>query len=147
MKQRRYPKLRAATLALVALVTVAPQAPAADATLFARLGGVAGLQTIVEEFTQVVLDDERINFTFGDIDIARFKQLLYDQLCELSGGPCRYTGRDMLTSHAKLSIDDAQFNALAEDLYVAMERVRVGYRTQNELMALLAPMQRDIVRQ
>ena len=116
-------------------------------SLYAKLGGKAGLNVIVNEFTQLVTDDPRINFTFADIDLDKFKALLSEQLCELSGGPCKYTGRDMHAAHVKLAIDNAQFNALAEDLYEAMERVRIPYRVQNQLMALLAPMQRDIVNQ
>ena len=52
----------------------------------------------------------------------------------------------MRTAHAKLNLTNAQFNALAEDLYLALDRVRVPYRLQNKLIAMLAPMQRDIVK-
>jgi hemoglobin len=72
--------------------------------------------------------------------------LLYEQLCQLSGGPCRYTGRDMRSAHQKLQITTAQFNALAEDLYLALGHSGVPYRLQNKLMAKLAPMKRDIVK-
>jgi hypothetical protein len=58
---------------------------------------------------------------------------------------CR-VDRDMRTAHAKLPITNAQFNALTEDLYIAFERVDVSYSLQNEMIALLAPMQRDIVK-
>jgi hemoglobin len=89
--------------------------------------------------------DDRLNFTFADADMGKFKKLLFEQLCELSGGPCRYTGRDMRTSHAKLKLRTAEFNALAEDLYIALGKAGVAYRQQNRLMALLAPLQRQIV--
>jgi hemoglobin len=75
-----------------------------------------------------------------------FKIRLYSQLCNLSGGGCAYTGRDMHTAHSKLDITNAEFNALTEDLYKAMDRVGVSYRVQNKLVALLAPMQKDIVK-
>jgi hypothetical protein len=52
----------------------------------------------------------------------------------------------MKTAHAKLNINNAQFNALAEDLYFALGKAGVAYRQQNRLMALLAPMQHDIVK-
>jgi hemoglobin len=51
----------------------------------------------------------------------------------------------MRTSHAKLKINNAEFNALAEDLYISLSRAGVPYRLQNKLMALLAPMQHEIV--
>ena len=94
----------------------------------------------------LIFQDERINFAFAQTDLTKFKHLLYTQLCELAGGPCIYDGRDMRTAHAKLPISNAQFNALTEDLYIAFDRVGVRYALQNEMIALLAPMQRDIVK-
>jgi hemoglobin len=121
------------------------QARAAKATLFESMGGEDVLRTTVDRFAELLVADDRLNFTFADADMAKFKKLLFEQLCELSGGPCRYTGRDMRTSHAKLKLRTAEFNALAEDLYIALGKAGVAYRQQNKLMALLAPLQRQIV--
>jgi hemoglobin len=118
----------------------------AGPTLFERLGGEAKLKATVEEFTNIVLADERINFTFAESDVNKFKRLLYEQFCALADGPCKYTGSDMHEAHAKLNINNAQFNALAEDLYIAFDHEHVPYRLQNKLMVLLAPMQRDVVK-
>jgi hemoglobin len=104
------------------------------------------MRATVDEFANIILADERINFTFAEANLDKFKQLLFEQLCELTDGPCRYTGRDMRTAHAKLNLTNAQFNALAEDLYQAFDREQVPYRLQNEVIALLAPMQHDIVK-
>jgi hemoglobin len=130
-------KLVFVAMTLVALTATGGMADAADSTLFAAMGGEGVLKAAV---------DDRINFTFADTNISKFKQLLYDQLCELSGGPCHYAGRDMHTAHAKLKITTAEFNALAEDLYLALGKAGVAYRQQNKLMALLAPMKRQIVK-
>ena len=119
---------------------------AAQSTLFDAMGGEPVLKASVDRFADIVEADDRINFTFAETDISKFKQLLYEQLCELSGGPCHYSGRDMRTAHAKLKITTAEFNALAEDLYLALGKSGVAYRQQNRLMALLAPMQRQIVK-
>jgi hemoglobin len=118
----------------------------AGPTLYERIGGEAKLKATVDEFTNIVLADDRINFTFASADLEKFKRLLFEQLCALTHGPCKYTGRDMRAAHAKLNINSAQFNALAEDLYSAFDRVHVPYRLQNEVMAMLAPMQRDVVK-
>lgn len=119
---------------------------AAEEPLFFRMGGEAKLKGAVDELVPILLADARINFAFAQTDMNKFKHLLYTQLCELSGGPCIYDGRDMRTAHAKLPISNAHFNALTEDLYVALDRVGVSYALQNQLVALLAPMQRDIVK-
>jgi hemoglobin len=118
----------------------------AEETLFVRMGGEAKLKPAVDELVVVMLEDERVNFVFAQTDLTKFRRLLYTQLCELAGGPCIYDGRDMRTAHARLPITNAQFNALTEDLYIAFERVGVSYSLQNQMVALLAPMQRDIVK-
>ncbi len=133
----------AVTLTLTA-VLAGLTAAAGDATLFSAMGGERVLHDAVDRFSDLVVADDRINFSFAEANMAKFKQLLYEQLCELSGGPCHYTGRDMHTAHAKLHVNTAQFNALAEDLYIALGKAGVSYRQQNRLMALLAPMRREI---
>jgi hemoglobin len=117
----------------------------ADNTLFNDIGGEAKLKHVVDELVEVMLADERVNFTFANTDIPKFKHLIYTQLCELAAGPCIYDGRTMKAAHEKLPITNAMFNALTEDLYIAFDRVGVPYRVQNRMIALLAPMQKDVV--
>jgi hemoglobin len=117
----------------------------AEESLYAQIGGEPKLRAAVDKLVEIMLVDERINFTFAETDLAKFKGLLYDQICELAGGPCKYTGRDMIESHKKLNTTNEQFNALAEDLYKAFDSVGVPYRLQNRVMALLAPMQPQVV--
>ena len=136
------PIVRGLPLVLLMLATAAHASP----TLYERIGGEAKLKATVDEFTNLILADDRINFTFADSDMNKFKKLIFEQLCEITQGPCKYTGRDMHEAHAKLNLNNAQFNALAEDLYIAFDRVHVPYRVQNQVIALLAPMQRDVVK-
>ena len=132
--------------ALILAASLVQPSAAGNGSLFDSIGGEPVLKSVVNEFTNIVIDDDRINFTFAQSDLDKFKRLLFEQLCEITGGPCHYSGRDMRTAHAKLKIDDAEFNALAEDLYIAFEHAHVPYRLQNKVMALLAPMHRDIVK-
>jgi len=131
--------------AVLALGTVA-QAGTGDLTLFDRMGGEAKMRAAMHEFVVIILADDRINFTFANTDLKKFEELLYEQMCNLSQGGCKYTGRDMYTAHAKLNITNAEFNALTEDLYEAFDHVHVPYRLQNKLVAMLAPMQHDVVK-
>lgn len=116
-----------------------------DDIQFQALGGHAGIQNIATELVSIVLLDSRIKQTFKDVDTDRLKAKLAEQFCVLSGGPCKYTGKDMTTIHDGLSITNAQFNALAEDLQIAMEKYQIAAGVQNKLLAKLAPMQREIV--
>jgi hemoglobin len=140
-----YPRGCVARLVAVSALVLMSAGARADKTLYASMGGETVLRSAVDHFADNVQTDDRINFTFAEADMLKFKKLIFEQLCNLSGGPCKYTGRDMRTSHAKLNINNAEFNALAEDLYIALDQAGVPYRLQNKLMALLAPMQHQIV--
>ena len=118
--------------------------PPVDA-FFDGLGGKSGIQKMVEQFMQIVLADERIKAQFTEADVPRLKEKLAQQFCELSGGPCQYSGKPMNVIHDGLHITLAQFNALAEDLQLAMAQQAIPNRIQNKLVARLAPMQRVIV--
>jgi hemoglobin len=132
-------------IGLVAMACVSVGARAADSSLYDAFGGRDGLVKIVDDATNTWTSDPRIKDTFNDINLVRFKKLLVDQLCELTGGPCVYKGRDMYKSHKGLHLDEAEFNALVEGLQDAMDRANVSTWSQNKLLALLAPMERDVV--
>lgn len=127
-----------------AVALAAPARAAADAT-FHGLGGKPGIRKIVDTLVPLLLADPRIKESFTDIDMKNLALRLEEQFCQLSGGPCQYKGKDMTEIHDGLNITVAEFNALAEDLQLAMERNGVAPRFQNKLLAKLAPMQRDIV--
>ncbi len=109
------------------------------------LGGQAGIKTIVGALVPLMLADPRIKESFRDIDMKHVAMRLEEQFCELSGGPCTYRGKDMTEIHDGLNVTNAQFNALAEDLQLAMDRAGVATSTQNKLLAKLAPMQKTVV--
>jgi hemoglobin len=133
--------MRAIILAVALLLTAAP----ARAALFDDLGGEAGIGHIVSLATARFLGDPRIAATFGNTNMDRFQRMLTAQLCQVAAGPCVYKGHDMVAAHHGLDINQAQFNALVEDLQDAMTASGVAYHAQNRLLALLAPMQRDVV--
>lgn len=139
-------RVRRTVVAALLIAALNAAGAARSAPLFVKMGGEPVLRSAVDRFAEIVEADDRINFTFAETEIPKFKELLFEQLCEISGGPCRYSGRDMRTAHAKLNITNAEFNALAEDLYLGLAKAGVPYRLQNKLMALLAPMQRQIVK-
>jgi hemoglobin len=116
-------------------------------SLYERLGGLPYIQAVVDDFTANVAADNRINQRFAKTDIPVLKKLLVDQICEATGGPCKYTGRDMKTTHKGMNITDPEWNALVEDLVKTLDKYKVPEKEKNELLALLAPMKPDIVGQ
>ena len=121
----------------------APADPALK-PVFDQFGGVAGLTALMDDFMVGLLADARLNVFFQNADQARIKAHLVEQFCVILGGPCSYGGRDMKTTHEGLNIDRQQFNALVEDLQVAMSKRGIPFRAQNQLLAKLAPMHREI---
>ncbi|MFC0679323.1 group 1 truncated hemoglobin [Lysobacter korlensis] len=113
--------------------------------VFEDFGGEAGLTALMDEFMVVMLADPRMRPFFENTDQPRVKRQLVEQFCAILGGGCTYTGRDMKSAHAGLKIDRADFNALVEDLQVAMDRKGVPFRSQNKLLAVLAPMHREMI--
>lgn len=135
----------ASRLGAAALAAALLAAPARAGTLFDDLGGRPGLTRIADGMLQRVQADPRIKDKFDDANIERLQGLLMLQFCAVSGGPCRYPGRNMRAAHADLNLAPRHFNALVEDLQDAMDAQGVPFRTQNRLLALLAPMHRDVV--
>jgi len=120
---------------------------AKEQTLYQRLGGKEAITAVVDDFVARVAADNRINSFFATTDIPRLKRLLVEQICQVSGGPCTYTGRDMKTAHKGMGITDADFNALVEDLIATLDQFKVPAQEKNELLAALGPMRSDIVGQ
>ena len=135
----------AAMILWSAATPAAAQTTAAGDAVFQQFGGKAGIDKVVADFLPLLLADERIKEVFKDADMDRLGVLLAEQFCNLTGGPCKYSGKSMQESHSDMHISNAQFNALAEDLQFAMEKNNIANSAQNKLIAKLAPMQRAIV--
>jgi hemoglobin len=138
-------------LAALAILAVAFTATTAEATfmhkrsLYERLGGKRAIVAVVDDFVGNVAADKRINRFFANTDIPRLKRRLVEQICAGTGGPCVYRGRSMKAAHRGLGIQNRHFNALVEDLGKTLNKFRVPEREQKELVAILAPMRKDIV--
>lgn len=125
--------------------TTATQTATAATSLYERLGGEEAITAVVTEFLAIVAADSRINGFFANTDLERLKRLLVEQIGEASGGPQKYSGRDMKTAHAGLEITKADFDALVEDLVKALDKFNVGEMEKGELLSVLGPMESDIV--
>ena len=116
-----------------------------ESTLYQRLGRKDAIVAVVDDFVGNVAADKRINGYFATTNIPRLKQMLVDQICAGTGGPCTYTGRDMKAAHAGMGVNDAAFNALVEDLVKTLDKFKVPAKEKGELLGILGPMKSDIV--
>jgi hemoglobin len=92
-----------------------------------------------------VAADARINKRFANADIPRLKTKLVEQICEASGGPCKYTGATMLDAHRGMNVTDAEFTALVEDLVKSLDKFKVPSQEKTELLTALGGMKSQIV--
>ena len=94
-------------------------------SLYERLGAKDSITAVVDTFVAKVGGDKRINGYFASTDLTKLKRHLVNQICEASGGPCKYTGRTMKQTHAGM-VTDATFGALVEDLVAALDHHKSG---------------------
>jgi len=134
------------------VVSDAGAEPSADdaappATLYERLGGKDGVASVVDLFSKNLLADPRVNKLFKKTkdNLDHFKSALGDQICQIAGGPCEYSGKNMKDAHKGMGITDAQFDAVVEDLKLALDEKGVSEQDKSELFAAIAPTKADIV--
>nr|WP_315488377.1 group 1 truncated hemoglobin [uncultured Rhodoferax sp.] len=118
---------------------------ATNSALFDSFGGKAGLVKLMDGFMVGLLADPRTGPHFKPANQQRIKEQLVDQFCMVMGGPCVYKGADMKSSHEAMDITKGDFNALVEVLQRSMDAQGIPFGAQNQLLAKLAPMHRDVI--
>lgn len=119
-----------------------------EPSLYKRLGGREGIATVVDAFVANLVADARVNARFKGLQppaVFKLKSNLSDQICDATGGPCSYLGRDMKTTHAGMNIAESEWSATVENLVKALDKHKAGAREKSELLGLLGPMKSDIV--
>jgi hemoglobin len=118
-------------------------------SLYVRLHGEEGLRKIVDDFVDKVVASENIREMhkkhFREGDVAGLKRKLLDQLGEATGGPEKYSGKNMKDAHQGLGITDADFDALVDSLKTALEQNHVGKAEQDELLGMLGSLRKEVV--
>lgn len=125
-----------------------------DASLYQRLGGEPAIKAVVDDFVGRAASDPKVNFTRKGTtaewqatpeNVAHLKAKLVEFIAVAAGGPQKYTGRRMKSSHAGMKITNAEFNALAADLKASLDKFNVPAREQSELLAAVEGTRKDIV--
>jgi hemoglobin len=114
-------------------------------TLYSRLGGPNGVAAIAAALIDRAAGDPALGRSFKDTNLERIKKLLAEQLCDLTGGSCRYSGDSMKEVHAGLHISQAEFYTMVDMLREILKGRHVDLASTNQLLRLLAPMKQDIV--
>ncbi|KGE02661.1 group I truncated hemoglobin [Pseudohaliea rubra] len=134
-------------LAAVLLAACAGSGAEREGTLYGRLGGAAGIEAIVDRFLYHLADNERSLPLFRNTDIERFREKFIEHLCELSDGPCAYSGDSMAATHRGMDITRAQFNSIVETLQQALADTDTPVGARNALLERLAALYREVAEQ
>ncbi len=129
-------------------------ADASGKTLWDRLGGEPAVTAVVEDFVGRAAADPKVNFTrkgqpreweATPANVKKLQRRLVEFISSATGGPLKYTGRDMVSSHANMKITEAEFNALAGHLVAALDEFKVPQKEKDELVAIVAGTKDQIV--
>lgn len=129
-----------------------PNAPSAKtASLYERLGGAYPIAVVVDDFIERLLVNDTLNANPA-IKEARhrvpapgLKFHVTTLVCQATGGPCKYVGRDMRSSHAHLHISEKEWQAMLADFNKTLEKFKVPATEKNELIAIVNSTKNDII--
>lgn len=137
--------IAALALSLLASASTWSQSKPADDRVYQAWGGKEGIRAVMEDFFVRLQADARTGPFFKNANREHLVTQLTEQLCQESGGPCRYTGAPMGPVHESLDIGKGDFNALVAVLQLSMDAKGIPFAAQNGMLARLAPMHREIV--
>lgn len=116
-----------------------------DGSLYERLGGVDAITAVTRAAVDRQMKDDRISQKYARTNVDRLIKEFVDQICQATGGPCTYTGRDMTEAHHNMGVTSGEFQAFVEDVVAVLDGFKVGKAEQDELLNILAPLRGEIV--
>jgi hemoglobin len=143
-------KIRLAALGILCVFTFSlfAQSAAPTPSLYKRLGGYDALAAVTDDFIGRLAADKQLGRFFvghSEDSLKKIRQLVVDQLCAATGGPCVYIGRDMKTAHKGMGISEADWNAAVADLVATLAKFNVPDREKNEVLGAVSALKKDIV--
>jgi hemoglobin len=120
-------------------------------SLYERLGGIYNIATVVDDFIDRIMVDDRLNAN-PRVDEAHhrvlpagFKYLVTEQVGEATGGPQHYSGRSMEDSHRDLLITADEWRAFIDDFNQTLDKFEVPQQERSELLAIIDSTRDGIV--
>ncbi len=126
------------------------QAAEIGKSLYVRLGGQSAIQAVASDLVDRILLDDRVNNWFAQAaassaNAAAYKSKLSDFICQNTGGPCNYTGRDMVAAHKGRAVTSEAFDAVVQDLIAVLDNLEVPSKEKRQLLEILGPLKASIV--
>ena len=131
-------------------VTSAEQ-PEVQKSLYERLDGLKGITVVVDDFINRLVVNKTLNKNPA-INAGRknsptpyLKFQVAQLVCEVSGGPCKYTGKSMKESHAHLNISEKEWDVMTREFQKSLDKFKVPAAEQKELFDIIGTTKADIV--
>lgn len=134
-----------------AALAAEPAGPAPQqqpASLYQRLGGYDALAAVTDDFIGHLATDPSLGRFFVGLSTdskIKVRQHVVDFLCVATGGPCKYTGRDMKTAHTGLNITNADWDASVKYLVGTLDKFKVPEKEKTEVLGAISSLKGDIV--
>jgi hemoglobin len=117
-------------------------------SLYERLGGSAAIDQAVDIFYRKMLGDERVAPFFDAVDMDRQAAKQKAFLTMVTGGPNRYTGRDMRAAHAPLvarGLADTHVDVVIEHLGATLKELGATDADIADVAALAESVRGDVL--
>ena len=117
-------------------------------SLYKRLGGYDALAAVTDDFLARLVAEPQFARFFGGHStdsLKKIRQLIVDQLCAATGGPCLYIGRDMKTTHAGLGITEKDWDTTVKHLVATLDKFSVPAKEKDEVLGAVSGLKKDIV--
>lgn len=150
---RPHRRIYVTVLAVLVALAWGPRLAAqpAEKSLYDRLGGAYNIAVVVDDFIERLLVNDTLNANPA-IKAARarvpapgLKFHVTTLVCQVTGGPCKYVGRDMKTAHAQLNITQKEWDAMVADFRKTLNKFKVPVKEQEELIQIVGSTKKDIV--
>ena len=119
----------------------------AQASLYKRLGGYDAIAAVVDDFVPRLAGDPQLSKFFighSKDSLGKIRQHVVEFLCNATGGPCVYIGRDMKTAHAGLGITAADWDISVKHLTATLDKLNVPAKEKGEVLAAVSGLKNDI---
>ena len=133
------------TIGLMLGLLCATASYAGERSLYDRIGGEKVVRAVTEDIWNNHSKNPIVNNRFANSDSTYVKQKVFEIISATTGGSYKYTGKDMLTTHAGMNISDMEFNAVVDDVLKAFEMHNVGQQERNEVLAILWSVKDQVV--
>ena len=117
-------------------------------TLYQRLGGYDAIAAVTDDFIGRLATDKQLGKYFvghSQDSVGKIRQLVVDQLCAATGGPCIYIGRDMKTAHKGMGISESDWSVAVGHLVATLDKFKVPDAEKNDVLAAVSSLKKDIV--